>query len=79
MPLLSSFQQRFGLRTITFVGRGYPDIQWQLGFGIDNKVDFIAKEDVVLALGSPLGIMVGIIPRAMALTLTGAGLLTKLT
>ena len=46
-------------------------------FGIDNKVDCVAKEDVVLTLSSPLGIMVGIIPRAMALTFTGAGLLTE--
>ena len=79
MPFLSSFQQRFGLGTITFVGWGYPDIQRQLGFGIDNKVDLVAKEDVVLALSSPLSIIVGINPRAMALPLTWAGLLAKLT
>jgi hypothetical protein len=42
-------------------------------------VDFVTKEDVVLALSSPLGIMVGIITMAMALPLTGAGLLAKLT
>ena len=79
MPFLRSFQQRLGLGRITFVSRGYPDIQRQLGFGIDNEVDLVAEENVVLALSSPLGIMIGINPRAMALPLTGAGLLAKLT
>jgi hypothetical protein len=40
-------------------------------------MDFIAEEEIVLALGSPLSIMVGVLPWAMALPLTGAGLLTK--
>jgi len=79
MPFLCSFQQGFSLRRISFVGWGYLNIQRQLGFGIDNEVDFVAEEDIVLALSSPLGIMVGIIPRAVALPFTGAGLLTKLT
>ena len=69
--------QGFSLRRITFVTRRYPDIQRQLRFSIDNEVDLVAEEDVVLALSSPLSIMVGINPRAMALPLTGAGLLAK--
>ena len=64
--------------TIGFISQGYLDIQWQLGFGINDKVDFIAKEEIVLALGSPLGIGVRVASGTITFPLTLAGLLTEL-
>jgi len=40
-------------------------------------VDFVTKERIVLALGSPADIRVRVIPGMAAFPLTGAGLLTK--
>jgi hypothetical protein len=42
-------------------------------------MDFIAKEDIVLVLVSPAGIMVGIFPGMRAFPLALATLLTKFT
>jgi len=42
-------------------------------------VNFVAKEKVVLTLGSPLGVRVRVISVMVAFAFTGAGLLTKLT
>jgi hypothetical protein len=42
-------------------------------------MDFIAKEDVVLALVSPAGIGVRVMPLMMAISFAVAGLLTKFT
>ena len=57
-----SFQQGLSLKRITFVALGNLNIQWQLGFGIDNQVDFVAEEGVVPAFSSPGGIVVVVAP-----------------
>lgn len=48
-------------------------------FGIDNEMNLIAKEKIVLALGSPLGIGVGIAFRTIAFPFAGAGLMAEFT
>jgi len=77
MPLFSPFQQRLGIRGIGLVCWGYPDLQRQLGFGIHDKMDLIAEEDVFLGFMPPTGIRIGVFPGAVAPPLTGAGLFAK--
>ena len=79
MLLLSSFEQGLSLRAIRLITRSYSNLQRQLGFGIHYEMDFVAKEGIVLALGSPLCISIRVTSGTITFTLTGAGLMAEFT